>query len=468
MKTSLDNYKAFLQSKRKGEWWKGIKQNFEMDEGAEKKLETYYEKVSKKVAERIKTEGSLEAKQPGLQNKAISNQPAVKAFLAGAIFVGEKKPSTNPQSLESESSVAEKKPSEQPDDLRTLVGLIRNKTIGIDDNIGEGRTLLHCAILTEQNNLKVESIQVILLFLALGANPNCVDVLGKTPLHYAAQKYPTSSMLLLLSGANPLIKDQDSKDALDYAAEALDTDIFSMIASVVCGEKDIKDANGQTFLHKAVTNGTTKNIKFAIEKGVNLEAQDDKGKTALDYAAEHINCEAFALIKNKGEEDDIGGCLIDQIVSHLIAKEADVKNIKSADGKNLLHHMAMSSQNTELVKTLISKGLDKKTIDNVGKTPWHYASMCQKFAMTEALKRPLDKALPDKPIGLTDLERAHDFLLNQQNPSGNPMFRFIKKAWTGQGSTPTKILVNKPVVLTQDQNNEDYLECIGLLWPDSD
>jgi len=366
--------------------------------------------------------------------------------------------------------------------------LIRNKTIGIDDNIGEGRTLLHCAILTNQKKLTVQSIQVILLFLALGANPNCVDDADKTPLHYAVtEEYGNSIPLLLLGGANPLIQDNAGKDALDYAAEVFDTDIFSMIASVVCGEKeevnileeitkklpedkavkDIKDANGQTFLHKAVTNGTTKNIKFAIEQGVDLEAKDKNGKTALDYAAEHINCEAFALIKNKGQE---GGsrCVIDQIVSHLIAKEADVKNIKSADGKNLLHHMAMSSQNTKLVKALISQGLDKQEVDNFSKKPWLYASMYQKTDMMAALKEPLDKALPDKPIGVDGLKQAHDFLLNQQNPSDNTMFRFIKKAWTGQGSTPTKILFNKPVVLTQDQNNEDYLECIGLLWPDSD
>ena len=43
----------------------------------------------------------------------------------------------------------------------------------------------------------------------------------------------------------------------------------------------------RSILHLAVINGETEIVKFLIEKGANIEAQDDKKRTPLMYAVYH-------------------------------------------------------------------------------------------------------------------------------------------------------------------------------------
>jgi len=60
------------------------------------------------------------------------------------------------------------------------------------------------------------------------------------------------------------------------------------------------DCSGYTALIDASEKGEVKTVKFLLEKGAKVNAEDKSGKTALDYAAFYGRPEVVALLKAHG------------------------------------------------------------------------------------------------------------------------------------------------------------------------
>lgn len=96
-----------------------------------------------------------------------------------------------------------------------------------------------------------ESLFASVLEHAEDATVGCVDLMGRSLLHYAAMLGKASALALLLS--RPV-------------------------------EGDLRDDRGDTALHLAAGNGERQAVELLLAHGVDRSLQDEDGRTALDLA----------------------------------------------------------------------------------------------------------------------------------------------------------------------------------------
>lgn len=109
-----------------------------------------------------------------------------------------------------------------------------------------------------------------------GANPNELDIFGSTPLLKAVSKGSTNI------GSNSCV---DVVNALLNAGADVNT-----------------VANGQTALIRAAKQGHSEVVQTLIKRGADINATDEKGKMALDYAKELENNVVVKILS-----DAVGG-----------------------------------------------------------------------------------------------------------------------------------------------------------------
>lgn len=197
---------------------------------------------------------------------------------------------------------------------------------GLDVNVKEektGWTALHYAVYYGY-------YKTAKYLLENGANVNLKNRKGETPLHLAVKKGNVRMVKLLLEyGAEMDIKDAYGKMAIDYAKderieELLSEDLsdediainklFSAVKScnVNKTKKVLKDLNlniqnneGKTPIFYAVEKCDTKFLKFLINKGANVNAEDDNGLTPLYYAIMKKDLNKVKVLVESGAVIDI-------------------------------------------------------------------------------------------------------------------------------------------------------------------
>jgi ankyrin repeat protein len=161
---------------------------------------------------------------------------------------------------------------------------------------------------------KLTALDLIPILLAHGANPNATlksptlsrahtpgePSLGEgtTPLMRAAKNGDTAAIRVLMAhGADASLKQKNGTTALmlasgvgrgtgvfakDYATEA---ELLAAVAFLVESGMDVNAANdsGQTALHIAAQ-ASDGIVKYLAEHGASLDAKDKQGRTALDIA----------------------------------------------------------------------------------------------------------------------------------------------------------------------------------------
>jgi ankyrin repeat protein len=197
---------------------------------------------------------------------------------------------------------------------------------GADPNIADkfGRTALYAAVDMHtleksatrpdpKENDKATSLDVVKAALAHGANPNAVlkesapgrgslDVpdrylgMGATPFLRAAKTGDAAVMRLLLEkGADAKAVTKDHTTAMILAAglswtmgitNVDEKDALEAIKICIQQGVDVNAANdkGETALHGAATSGRDEVVAFLVEKGAKLDVKDKEGRTPLDVA----------------------------------------------------------------------------------------------------------------------------------------------------------------------------------------
>ena len=161
---------------------------------------------------------------------------------------------------------------------------------------------------------KLTAIDLIPVLLAHGANPNATlkspalirahtpgePSLGEgtTPLMRAAKNGDIAAMRVLMAhGADPLLKQKNGTTALMFAAGlgrgtgvfakdyATEAQLLAGVTFLVESGLDVNAANdaGQTALHIAAQ-ASDGIVKYLAAHGANLDAKDKQGRTALDVA----------------------------------------------------------------------------------------------------------------------------------------------------------------------------------------
>ncbi len=294
----------------------------------------------------------------------------------------------------------------------------KEKKIAVKQTDGNGRTLLHLAILAKRADL-------VALLLENGADANQPDADGRTPLHCALAMRCDDKLvqLLLERGADVSKKNQHKKTPLQSAiTNACSLKVVEAILSppaliekssksfsikkiglaiknffnpkkekvllkkseqpsvpshskiellrcaVLSGSIELVQhfwfneglTQNPWLLHLAAQSGHVEVAKFLLKKGANINAFDKHGYRPLEYAAEmgQVEMACFLLAQRALNREKNCG-----------KKFHAIRNFK---GDTLLH-LAVASGNDRLIKLLIKEKADINITDNNNRTPLHLA-----------------------------------------------------------------------------------------------
>lgn len=221
-----------------------------------------------------------------------------------------------------------------------------------------GKTTLMHAI--EGGNVKIMRH----IFSGGATSYNKKDCDGRTALMYlVGGSRPDMVREFLYKGANPAARDNAGKTVLMYAAEGgISVNLLSVLNSYdeyASKHMNMRDNEGRNALMYAVSgkNGQLIKLHLLLGRGLNSDVTDNAGKTLLMYALE--NSDIFAEPK-----------MIEEILS--VTKKIEQNDDK---GRTALMYAALNPQVDSIVfKMLLKAGANPLAADNSGKTVLMYAA----------------------------------------------------------------------------------------------
>ncbi|KAJ8875243.1 hypothetical protein PR048_023138 [Dryococelus australis] len=149
---------------------------------------------------------------------------------------------------------------------------------------------------------------------------------------------------------------ENEQTILHLAVKERNEEIISFIMSSIKNNHILKkfinneDSAGLSAIQEAAKDGNAKVIKWLVEKGADVNAVDNDGKTVLFYALRYNHS---------------------NLANFLIENGADVKSV---DIQTLYLYLDEGSQRLEIIKMLVNAGADIKVEDKHGETVLHYAA----------------------------------------------------------------------------------------------
>jgi ankyrin repeat protein len=279
----------------------------------------------------------------------------------------------------------------------------------------EGNTPLFCALTELQmgissTNLGLNYEKRILVLIENGADPNIPNYRGMTPLMEAARwNHLVAVQALLKGGANVHLKDKRGCTALAWAGRFPEDDKdkavvqallnagakVGLIEAMQMGDRELakrllaqaanlkqRGPHNDTALMIAVEKGYTDIVAMLLARGVDVNAQDDDGYTALRiaiaghpqgeffFASVSVALSAFDAPKPAGPPE-----VRHQIVKMLLTKGAKVNvQPRSEEGRgNRPLMLAVQIGDAETVQLLLARGADVNARTYAGDTAWDYA-----------------------------------------------------------------------------------------------
>ncbi|KAI9043325.1 uncharacterized protein KD926_003855 [Aspergillus affinis] len=215
----------------------------------------------------------------------------------------------------------------------------------------KGRTALH------QIRSYDDCEEVISLLVQAGADINAADDDGETPLIFVAKAQRLDVGPLIRNGADPNIQDLDGNTALHYICSSWLLKYEHLQDWLTFADPTIKNNAGDTCIYnlRFGNNGQGRldSIPFFIEKGLDLEFQNDQGRTVLHAAVQHGQFEFVQTLLRFGAKVDA----------------TDYRN------KTVLHIAAENGYTMDIFSCLVKAGANVNAVDCDGNTPFHEACL---------------------------------------------------------------------------------------------
>lgn len=359
-----------------------------------------------------------------------------------------------------------------PEIIEDLVKAGAQKDIVVSPELGF--TLLHHAA-----NLGIP--RGLMALLRVGCNPNILDVVGRTPVHYAGMKADEfCTKFLILGGADPTITakvdghtpatyaameggieigDKLLQLEYDYTANKALFAFFSAIfhgdqagfeAGITAGFANTASTTGWTPLIVACQANWPDFVERLLTAGADVNARaGGNGYSPLGSVLEFGHTDLFEKLIAKGANvnnvDAIGNnelvnaLIVDAelwTIRRLIELGVDV-NAKNSYGESPLY-IAAKVSNAEVIQALLEGKADPKSLTNDGATPLHSAARTDTPEIIKVLIDagvPIDGAMNDgwQPIHVSaeagNLETLKKFIELGAD----------KNATTAEGKTPLDI-----------------------------
>ena len=218
---------------------------------------------------------------------------------------------------------------------------------------------------------------------------NSTDGSGNTPLHYASEWHLNSAVQSLIQKGAKLDAQNGNGESVVYSAVKGGDDSPSTINvlvsnGVIIDSKDKlgRDNLGNTPLHAAVKWSGFNNAKTLIALGVDVNAQNLSGKSALSDACRSAKKDMAVLLIRSG---------------------ADI-NATDATGRTVLMD-AISSNNEEMVRLLLQYKANVQLQEMSGRNAYHEAALTGNIGIINMIRKaggnPLSRdAAGDTPFSL--------------------------------------------------------------------
>jgi serine/threonine-protein phosphatase 6 regulatory ankyrin repeat subunit B len=201
----------------------------------------------------------------------------------------------------------------------------------------------------------VQHLVCIKFLMANGVDISQADQAQTSPLHIAAEEGNTAVMDYLITNnrvkVDANVRDVDQDTPFHAAARAGKLEAMKFLNKIVGGRHGALDAvtgyNNATAVHLSAMNGHIDVVQYLINSGVvDINAQDDDGRTAL-----HCACADGA----------------EEVVKLMVAEGARM-DISDNDGYKPLHHAALNENDT-IVKYLLVQTAMHRLNDEAAKGP---------------------------------------------------------------------------------------------------
>lgn len=221
---------------------------------------------------------------------------------------------------------------------------------------------------------------------------------------------------------------------------------------------------------------------YFISKGASINAVDNEGNTAFNYAAQSGDVQILKALNQRGAQYDEGALIkaakgtyrtyttVD-VHQYLVDELGLSPKVETKEGENLLNLVTKKQNQTETVKFYLEKGVDAGKVDQEGNTPFLNAAGGKDLETVELLfKSVKDINAPNKK-GVTPLIAAVQnsnaavvsFLLDKgadvqvKDAEGNSLIYYLAESFRtggrGRGGNPQMAIQDFQTKMTALKNS---------------
>jgi len=245
---------------------------------------------------------------------------------------------------------------------------------------------------------------VVVTLLTNGADPQCADTEGNTPLHFAVRAAEPTVAALLCDASAPI--DAVNREGYTPLAIACALGRGDLVRFLIERRADVHVAGAVPALIAAAASpdDNTDVIKLLLKRGARIDVSDSHGRKPLAIAAQHDNADIVALLLKSGAAIDADDALgVTALMEAALAGAADALDVLGANapmleaadhtGRTALMFAAESMYADDaFVAHLLALGASPATTTAEGKRAVDFAAAAGRWSVVKLLDP--DYALP--------------------------------------------------------------------------